>query len=287
MTSSCGIYAQRFNSSGVRQGVEFKVNTSHHWVPGRRPRSDGRRRQLRRGVGGFRQGRRQRVRRHRRPSLQLRGHRVGHRVPRQCLHRERRNRSRRRDGLRRRLRGGLGPELRTCRRSALGIFGRLFASTGTPIGGEFRVTDFTGYRGTPAVAMDGDGDFVVVWNTPLDFGGGGLGGNVGVMGRRFSSTGVGIGAEFLVNSYTTYSAGISRRSPWPMQWRLLRGVDAATVRMADERRCVRPALQRRRHQGRDRVPGQHLHSPALSTPVPVGHPAPQAISLNGDNFVVV
>ena len=86
-----------------------------------------------------------------------------------------------------------------------GIFGRRFTSAGASVGGEFRVTDFTnGLTGKPAIAMEGDGDFVVVWNTPLDGGGGGLGGNLGVMGRRFTSVGARIGAEFLVNSYTWY-----------------------------------------------------------------------------------
>ena len=202
----CGIFAQRFNSSGARQGVELKVNihTTGYPAGGRVAMDDagnfvvawegfgkvgdneyggiGARRFSSTGVG---------------LATEFRVNAYTASVPI--------------DPVVAMSADGhfvvVWDQNQSMSAIGVGMFGRVFASTGTPIGGEFRVSDFTGYRGTPAVAMDADGDFVVVWNTPLDFGGGGLGGNVGVMGRRFSSAGVGIGAEFLVNSYTTYRQG--------------------------------------------------------------------------------
>jgi hypothetical protein len=45
-----------------------------------------------------------------------------------------------------------------------GIFAQRFASSGTPAGGEFKVNTYTRYNQYfPVVAMDSDGDFVVVW----------------------------------------------------------------------------------------------------------------------------
>ena len=47
-----------------------------------------------------------------------------------------------------------------------GIFGRRFSSAGTPRGAEFQVNDYaTGYQHQPDIAVDRDGDFVVVWTT--------------------------------------------------------------------------------------------------------------------------
>jgi hypothetical protein len=73
------------------------------------------------------------------------------------------------------------------------------------VGGEFRVD--TPYS-TPAgalygkqnsqVAMDADGDFVVVWSNELQDGDG-----FGVYGQRFNAAGVAQGAEFQVNTTTT------------------------------------------------------------------------------------
>jgi hypothetical protein len=83
-----------------------------------------------------------------------------------------------------------------------GLFGRLFTSTGTASGAEFQVTAFTtGSPWRPAVARESNGDFLVTWDSPLEGGGGGLGGNFGILGQRFTSAGAKLGAEFLVNSY--------------------------------------------------------------------------------------
>ena len=71
----------------------------------------------------------------------------------------------------------------------------------SPIGSEFNVnTVFNGNQASPAVASDADGDFVVVWES---FGQEGPGNSsAGIHARRFSATGVPLGEEFQVNTFT-------------------------------------------------------------------------------------
>ncbi len=72
------------------------------------------------------------------------------------------------------------------------------ASAQVPAGGEFRVNTYsTSSQSDSAVAADGDGNFVVVWIAPDSPG------SVGVFGRRFDASGASLGAEFLVNTYTS------------------------------------------------------------------------------------
>ena len=82
--------------------------------------------------------------------------------------------------------------------SFYGIFGRHFASSGSALGGEFQANTVTaGTQKNPAVALDSDGDFVIVWESAYD-------GNVyGIFGKRFNSAGVVQATQFQVNSYTT------------------------------------------------------------------------------------
>jgi len=78
-----------------------------------------------------------------------------------------------------------------------GVFGQRYNSTGTPQGGEFRVNTYTtGTQGHAAVAADGGGNFVVVWD------GAGPGDDSGVFGQRYASTGTPLAGEFLVNTTT-------------------------------------------------------------------------------------
>jgi hypothetical protein len=80
-----------------------------------------------------------------------------------------------------------------------GIFGRRFASGGTPLGSEFQVNTYTtGIQVYPKLAADADGDFVVVWQSTGQDGAGGR----GVFGQRFDSSGTPLATEFLVNTYT-------------------------------------------------------------------------------------
>jgi len=63
-----------------------------------------------------------------------------------------------------------------------GIFGRQFASSGTPVGAEFQVNTYTtGFQLVPSVASQGNGAFVVVWNSNLQDAEG-----VGVFAQQFA-----------------------------------------------------------------------------------------------------
>jgi len=83
--------------------------------------------------------------------------------------------------------------------SEYGVFGQRFASSGSPLGAEFRVNAYTtGNQLNPSVAAVSSGDFLVVWVSA------GQDGSLdGVFGRRFGSSGTSLGAEFRVNTYTT------------------------------------------------------------------------------------
>jgi len=79
-----------------------------------------------------------------------------------------------------------------------GIFGRRMARTGLPRGPEFRVNVVTtDQQKQPAVAMDGQGGFVAIWNGYYQDGSG-----PGIVGRRFDSSGSPLTGEFQVNEFT-------------------------------------------------------------------------------------
>ena len=79
------------------------------------------------------------------------------------------------------------------------VFGQRFDATGSPVGSEFAVNTFTTDRQIlPAVAVDGTGKFVVVWEGQDDRDGH----QHGIFARRYDSAGVPLG-EFQVNVYTT------------------------------------------------------------------------------------
>ncbi|MBI3450233.1 MAG: hypothetical protein HY049_15130 [Acidobacteria bacterium] len=80
-----------------------------------------------------------------------------------------------------------------------GIFAQRFDSAGAKLGSEFQVNTYTTFaQRSHAVAVDGAGNFVVVWQS---YGPDASGS--GVIGRRFSSSGAALGGEFVVNTYTT------------------------------------------------------------------------------------
>ncbi|MEM6697702.1 MAG: T9SS type A sorting domain-containing protein [Bacteroidota bacterium] len=82
-----------------------------------------------------------------------------------------------------------------------GIYGQLYQSDGTSVGSEFLVNSETeNGQERPSVAMDTDGDFVVVWESSRQDGF-----NDGVYGQRYNSDGTVNGGEFQVNTYTTGS----------------------------------------------------------------------------------
>jgi hypothetical protein len=70
-----------------------------------------------------------------------------------------------------------------------------------PAGGEFKVNTYTtGDQNNPALAMDTAANFVVVWQSN-----GQDGSDNGIFGQRYDATGQTVGAEFQVNTYTTYA----------------------------------------------------------------------------------
>jgi hypothetical protein len=80
------------------------------------------------------------------------------------------------------------------------VFGQRFSTAALPkrLGNNFRVNSFvTGTQGYPAVAMDGSGNFVVVYQSSL------ASVEIDVNGQRFNSTGTRLGAEFRVNTFTS------------------------------------------------------------------------------------
>src|SRR5207245_1844636 len=80
-----------------------------------------------------------------------------------------------------------------------GIFGQRFNADGSPRGAEFRVNTYTANsQSRPSVAIDGSGNFVLVWQS---FGQDGS--DWGIFGQRFGSNGARLGTEFQVNAYTT------------------------------------------------------------------------------------
>jgi hypothetical protein len=86
--------------------------------------------------------------------------------------------------------------------SQTSIQARLFDAGGTPVGPQFQVNTFTNsYQGSPKVAADDVGNFVVVWES---FGSPGNDASEwSIQGQRFDETGLPLGAQFQVNGYTT------------------------------------------------------------------------------------
>jgi hypothetical protein len=82
-----------------------------------------------------------------------------------------------------------------------GVFARRFDAAGLPLGDEFQVNTYTvDEQGSPAIAMQPDGGFVVVWESrgyyrePQD------GSGSGVFAQRFDAAGQPVGGELQVNT---------------------------------------------------------------------------------------
>jgi hypothetical protein len=83
--------------------------------------------------------------------------------------------------------------------SLFGVFGQRYASSGAPLGPEFRVNSYTtNSQYHPSVGADSSGNFVVVWKSVAQYGAFGP-----IMGQRFASSGTPLGTEFRVNTITT------------------------------------------------------------------------------------
>jgi hypothetical protein len=104
--------------------------------------------------------------------------------------------------------------------SNYGIFGQRFTAVGSPLGPEFRVNTHTAdVQRYPSVAVDGSGNFVVVWESFLQDGS-----LFGVFGQRFTSSGAPLGLEFRVNTLTAgsqagASLGIDPSGNFVVVWR--------------------------------------------------------------------
>jgi len=83
--------------------------------------------------------------------------------------------------------------------SGWGIFGRRFDAAGTPLGPEFQVSSYTpNWQSQSAVAADGAGGFLVVWQSDGQDGSGD-----GIFAQRYDPAGRPVGAELQVNDSTT------------------------------------------------------------------------------------
>jgi len=86
--------------------------------------------------------------------------------------------------------------------SGYSIQGQRYGSNGQTVDGEFQVNSYTSFDQTsPAVAIDTNGGFIVVWQSRGSSGDDV--GSVSIQGQRYSSDGSPAGGEFQVNSYTT------------------------------------------------------------------------------------
>ena len=94
-------------------------------------------------------------------------------------------------------RGSPGPDT-----SYFSIQGQRYAADGSALGGEFQVNSYTrAGQFRPKIAVDGDGDFVVVWSSAASAGTDSA--QTSIQARRFASDGSALGGDFQVNTYTT------------------------------------------------------------------------------------
>ena len=83
-----------------------------------------------------------------------------------------------------------------------GIYAQRYDNGGNPVGTEFQVNTYTtSSQGSPSVAMDPSGNFVIAWD------GAGPGDGAGIYAQRYDNGGNPVGTEFQVNTYTTSSQG--------------------------------------------------------------------------------
>ena len=79
------------------------------------------------------------------------------------------------------------------------IVARRYSATGTALANEFIVNQFTaGNQSAPSVSRYADGSFVIAWQSA----GQDVAGGDAIVARRYSSTGVALANEFIVNQFT-------------------------------------------------------------------------------------
>ncbi len=86
------------------------------------------------------------------------------------------------------------------------IQGQRYAADGSAVGGEFQINTYTtNTQAYPSVALDADGDFVVVWEGEGSSGTDSS--SYSVQGQRFAADGSTVGGQFQVNTYTSSRQG--------------------------------------------------------------------------------
>lgn len=80
-----------------------------------------------------------------------------------------------------------------------GIYAQRYNAQGIAQGAEFQVNTYTaGRQNAPSIAMDDNGNFVIIWTSSGQDGDMG-----GVFGQRFNAAGQALGSEFQINTHTT------------------------------------------------------------------------------------
>lgn len=83
--------------------------------------------------------------------------------------------------------------------SSYGVFAQRFADDGTALGSEFQVNTYTNLeQGSPNVAMNKNGDFIITWHSNGQDGSG-----FGVYAQQYDRSGSVIGSEFKVSTSST------------------------------------------------------------------------------------
>jgi hypothetical protein len=107
--------------------------------------------------------------------------------------------------------------------SSRSVQSQRYDAAGNPAGAEFQVNTYTTFSQLrPSVAVDSDGDFVVVW---MSLGSAGSDtSSFSIQGLRYDASGNSVGAEFQVNTYTTLqqrepSVGIAAEGDFVVVWR--------------------------------------------------------------------
>ena len=267
---------------GTSWGGEFQVNTYTTGLPGRALGRLGRERKLRRRLAVKRKqdGTRQATASSRSATTAAGERRGRPGVPGQQDSTDTEGNPARRQGrprAERQIRRRLAKQQHYGNNSDYGIFGQRYASDGSLIGGEFQVNTFTtGLQLTPAVAMDDDGDFVVVWVQSTKT----TGAPTAASPRSVSTaTAGGAGGPKSSSTRTPQARSNLRRSPsTPTETSSSSGT--ALYQDGERRRYLRPALRQRREPCGRRVPGEHVYDVLTSS-------YPAVASDASGNFVVV
>ncbi len=139
------------------------------------------------------------------------------------------------------------------------IQARAYAPDGSPVGDQFRVNTYTSHTQTaPSVSSNGQGAFVIAWQSDVSAGGDTDG--FSVQARRYGAAGQPLGDQFQVNTYTTSDQNLPSVAMDP-QGRIRHRLDQHGL--ARHRLRLHsppgPALRRQRRPRRPGVPGQHVH----------------------------